>query len=278
MNKHLFKVLLGFALLWTAIGQANAATVDTVLTISPSMHKNIKAVVIKPDDYESSKRFPVIYLLHGANGSYKDWVNNVPTIKELADQYQVLLVCPDGGPYSWYFDSPVNPAFKYETYIGTELVNWVDNHYKTIAERKFRAIAGLSMGGHGAFYIAFKHQDIFGAAGSMSGGLDIRPFPLDWLIRNVLGTYASHPENWEKNTVINMVNLLTPGSLELIMDCGTEDFFYNANLRMHQFLLERKIPHVYIARPGDHGWQYWTMSVQYEMLFFHNYFVDNAKE
>jgi len=90
-----------------------------------------------------------------------------------------------------------------------------------------------------------------------------------------LGSYAEQAENWENYTVINLLNLLTPGSLEIIIDCGTEDFFYEVNKNLHQQLLYRNIPHDYIVRPGAHNWTYWTNAVKYELLFFRNYFDSN---
>lgn len=170
------------------------AEVDTVNTYSASMKKNIKAVVIKPSDYNNEKRFPVVYLLHGFSGNYKDWITKVPAIKDLADQYHLMIVCPDGDFASWYFDSPEMPEMRYETYISSELVKWIDTHYQTISNKKGRAITGLSMGGHGALYLAFKHQDVFSIAGSMSGGVDLRLFPNNWGISKLLGTYAEHPK------------------------------------------------------------------------------------
>lgn len=256
---------------------ASAAIVDTVETYSKSMNKKIKAVVIRPADYDKLSAMPVVYLLHGYSGKYSDWVKGAPAIKELADQYQLMIVCPDGNFSSWYIDSPVDPAWKYETYVGTELIDWVDTHYKTIKNRSGRAITGLSMGGHGAMYLAFKHQDTFGAVGSTSGGVDIRPFPNNWKLAKILGTYAEHPENWEKNTVINMTNLLTPGRLAIIFDCGSEDFFYKVNVNLHELLLLRNIPHDFISRPGAHNMAYWSNAIKYQLLFFHDYFVAQSK-
>lgn len=252
--------------------KAFAASVDTVVNFSRSMNKDIKAVVITPDDYGNKKDFPVVYLLHGYSGNYADWISKVPSIKSAADLYQVILVCPDGGFGSWYFDSPVDPSLRYETYITRELVTWVDAHYRTIKERRGRAITGLSMGGHGALYLALRHQDLFGAAGSMSGGVDIRPFPLNWDLSKCLGSYAQHPENWERNTVTNMLHLLTPNGLALIIDCGSEDFFFKVNEKLHEKLLERNIPHDFISRPGAHNWEYWTGAVEYQLLFMSRFF------
>jgi len=252
-----------------------AAKVDTVETFSAAMNKKIKAVVITPANYGTgtAQAFPVVYLLHGYSGAYADWIRNVPALANYADQYGLIIVCPDGGYGSWYFDSPADPKWKYETYIAEELVNWVDKQYKTIRNRTGRAITGLSMGGHGALYLAFRHPDVFGAAGSISGGVDIRPFPNNWDISVRLGKYAEYPDRWEKNTVINLLHLVTPGSLALIIDCGTADFFFGVNQNLHQKLLERNINHDYITRPGGHTWEYWKGAVNYQILFMHTFFA-----
>src|SRR4249919_882264 len=220
-----------------------AASVDTAVTHSGIMNKDIKCVVIKPSSYDGRKNFPVVYLLHGHSGNYADWVTKVPAIKQYADQDSIIIVCPDGNFNSWYFDAPMDSTMRYETYVSKELVSYIDAHYKTIQDRTGRAITGLSMGGHGAFYLAFRHQDVFGAAGSMSGGVDIRPYPLNWEMSKLLGTYKEHPENWEANTDINLVNLLVPNSLAILFDCGTDDFFYKVNVALHEKLLYHGIPH-----------------------------------
>lgn len=248
------------------------AKVDTVLTRSHVMQKEIKAVVITPESYEEDTEFPVLYLLHGYSGHYAGWVQGAPHIKDLSDRYGMIIVCPDGAYGSWYFDSPADPSFLYETYVSKELVEWMDVNYKTIRKREGRAVTGLSMGGHGGLYLAFRNQDVFGAAGSMSGGVDIRPFPNNWDIAERLGKQSEYPDRWEENTVIGLLHLLTPGSLRIIIDCGTEDFFYEVNERLHRELLYRNIPHDYISRPGAHNWEYWSNAVKYQALFFHEYF------
>ena len=269
MKKILFtSTILFFCISFTI----SAARVDTVLTYSPGMKKSIKAVVVTPDSYDNSRRFPVFYLLHGYSGNSKSWVNDMSSTISLADRHQFVIVCPDGGFSSWFFDSPADSAQRYETYISKELINWVDKNYKTIAGREGRAISGLSMGGHGGLYLGFRHQDVFGACGSMSGGVDIRPFPNNWDISKRLGKQSEHPENWEKNSVINQLYLLTPNSIKIILDCGTEDFFYDVNIRLHNELKYRNIPHDFISRPGGHDREYWENAVKYQALFFAEYF------
>lgn len=251
---------------------ANAAITDTVITYSASMKKDIKAVVIKPTTYSKNKTYPVVYLLHGYGGNYADWVKGVKDLTGYADLYDMLIVCPDGNVSSWYFDSPVDSEWKYETYVSGELVSWVDEHYSTIKKNTGRAITGLSMGGHGALFLAFRHQDVFGAAGSMSGGVDLRPFPLNWDLAKRLGTYSTNPKNWEDYSVINQTHLLTNNSLTLLIDCGTSDFFYVVNKNLHEKLRERNIAHDFISRPGGHTWDYWNNAISYQLLFMNKYF------
>lgn len=256
-----------------------ASRVDTLVVHSASMGKDIKNVVITPDSYsKKGKGYSVVYLLHGAGGDHKDWLKKAPNIKSYADLYNVIIVCPDGYKTSWYFDSPIDATMQYETYISKELVSKIDASYNTRATNNNRAISGLSMGGHGALYIAFRHTDIWGVAGSMSGGVDIRPFPLRWDISERLGPYAENPGNWENNTVINLVHLLDGKNLKFLFDCGVDDFFYDANKRLHEKLVERNIPHDYIERPGGHTNAYWKNSIKYHMLFFYNFFESNSNE
>lgn len=253
-----------------------ASKVDTLTIVSKSMNKEIKNIVVTPDSYASNDNpLPVFYVLHGAGGGHYSWLKFYPEIIDYADKYNVILVFPDGDKFSWYFDSPIDSSFRYETYISVELIDSIDKGYNTIDHKNGRAITGLSMGGHGAFYLAFKHTDIWGAAGSISGGLDIRPFPAGWKISERLGTYSEYPENWEQNTIINMTHLIEKQSLQLIFDCGIDDFFYDANKRMHEKLVRQKIPHDYIERPGSHTLDYFKNSIKYHFLFFNDYFQSN---
>ena len=273
---HTFCVTIAVLLLVALVTvPAFSAKTDTVETYSNAMRKTIKAVVITPDNYKVSKPLPVVYLLHGYSGNYSDWSIRAKGVHKLADLHEIIIVCPDGGFGSWYWDSPLDSTSRYETYIARELVEWVDGRYATIKSPKGRAITGLSMGGHGALFLAFRHQDIFGAAGSMSGGVDIRPFSNNWEITKRLGSYQEFPERWESHTVINLLHLLKRDGLALMIDCGREDFFYEVNEALHRALLYRNIPHEYIIRPGGHNWPYWTNAVQYQMLFFKNFFSLN---
>jgi S-formylglutathione hydrolase FrmB len=252
---------------------AEAATVDTIFIYSNAMHKGFKCVVIIPDvKQRRNLPLPVVYLLHGWSGDFSNWIKKVPAIKEYADRYQILIVCPDGGYSSWYFDSPVDSTMKYETYIGAEVPAYIDAHYQTIKSRTARAITGLSMGGHGALFLAFRHANFFGACGSMSGGMDMYSSRNKFDIMKRLGDTIQHADNWKNYSVIWVVENRPSDSLAIIFDCGLDDPFYPDNKKLHEKMLKLKITHDYIDRPGNHNWNYWANSLEYQLLFFRKYF------
>ena len=264
---HIFALLLAILLIPQALGAAN---LDIIKVRSESMNKDIDVSVVLPDNY-GARRLPTVYLLHGFGDTNLVGYLGRTNIRQLADQLGIIVVIPDGDT-SWYFDSPVDPTYRYETFVASELVNYIDKNYLTLARRERRAVTGLSMGGHGALYLAIRHQDTFGAAGSMSGGVDFRPFPDNWNIKLRLGEYKSHKENWEKNTVIAQLPLLKDGTLQLIIDCGTEDFFFQVNTQLHEALAKQGIHHEFTTRQGSHSWDYWRRSIRDHMLFFSDYF------
>ena len=131
------------------------------------------------------------------------------------------------------------------------------------------------MGGHGGLWLGINHPDVFGACGSMSGGVDIRPFPNNWDMKKWLGTYKENPKVWDEHTVINQLDKIEPNTLSIIIDCGTEDFFYQVNENLHKEMLYRNIKHDYIIRPGAHNGQYWENAVDYQLQFFSKFFGNN---
>lgn len=265
-------LLLPITLLLCIVGLC-AQQVDTV-TIHSKMGHDLKNVVILPKSYaEGNTRYPVVYLLHGCGGNYASWITIKPELPQLASQYNLIIVCPDGLINSWYWNSPLNKDMQFEDYISDEVIRYTDSHYRTIADRSARAISGLSMGGHGAMWNAIRHRNVFGAAGSISGGLDIRPFPTNWKMQNQLGEFAANKKRWDEHTVINLIPSLKDGDLAIIIDCGVDDFFLEVNRRAHQSLLDHNIKHDYIERPGAHNNAYWNNSIDYQLLFFHKFFA-----
>lgn len=263
MIKHFFLLLFISAIVSPLFGQ-----VDTVLVHSPSMNKDIKNVIVIPKNYDKNKKYPVIYLLHGHGGNHATWITRTrPDLLDEVTRLGVIAVCPDA-ENSWYVDSPVDPSYKYETYVTKELIPFVDKKYSTVASPKGRAVTGFSMGGYGGLWLGINHPDLFGACGSMSGGTDILPYSQRWNLNKRFGSYKEHPEVFEKFNLMDQVHLIEPGMIKIIIDCGVDDYFYAINEKFHEKLVYMQVEHDYITRPGKHTHAYWNNASDYQFLFF----------
>jgi len=284
-----FKKILFVALLFIS-ALSFSATVDTLKIESAAMSKTYKAAVVLPKSYAKSKNaLPVMYLLHGAYGHFDNWLKNTPNknlVKNLADQYNIIVVMPEGETFSFYLDSPVNKESQFETFITQEVIQKIDKTYRTIANKNGRFITGLSMGGHGALYLSAKHPDLFCAAGSMSGAVDMSVMltrdsnaapQVIKLMEPVLGDKSNDAKTYEQYAVMNMIDKLKSNKLPLIIDCGVDDFLIESNKELHRRLVYNKVEHDYIERPGAHTWSYWENSLPYHVLFFNDILLKNQQ-
>jgi S-formylglutathione hydrolase FrmB len=267
-----------------------AATVDSIDVPSAAMKKTYKAAVVLPNSYTKNKAaYPVLYLLHGGGGHFRDWLNLTPdkmTVKNLADQYHLIIVMPEGETFSWYLDSPVDKGSQFETYITKEVIEKIDNAYRTVKSNKGRVITGLSMGGHGALYLSTRHPELYCAAGSMSGALDLNvdnwKIPTDFAQRiksgwvSLLGSDTTSAGPYFKNAVVNMAEKMKSNNLRLIIDCGVDDFLIETNCELHRRLVYNKTPHDYTERPGGHSWEYWQNALPYHVHFFLQVLKENG--
>ncbi|MGM9804486.1 MAG: alpha/beta hydrolase [Muribaculaceae bacterium] len=253
---------------------AQNAQVKVVEVKASKMTAPVKCTIIVPEEYADAEcqeaQYPVLYLLHGHGGDNNIWFEKKPDLPDMASQYSTIIVCPDGRN-SWYWDSPIDPQSQFETFVVKDLVDYIDNNYRTIPEAGMRAITGLSMGGHGALFLALRHPDVFGSCGSMSGGVDIRPFPDSWGMKTKLGEYATNQSVWDSHTVITMIPALQT-TQNIVFECGVDDFFIEVNRALHQAMVQAKIKHDYTERPGNHSWAYWCNALDYQMLFFSKIF------
>ncbi|MBN3583395.1 esterase family protein [Algoriphagus aestuarii] len=275
-----------FLLLFLLPSFASAqAKVDTVEIYSPAMKKNLKAAVTTPSSYSASTtRYPVLYLLHGGSGAFDDWHKKVTEpglVGKLAEEYNLIIVTPGVGPASYYFDSPLMDSVRYETFITKELIPEIDKTFKTLAKKESRAITGLSMGGHGAITLSAKHPELFIAAGSMSGVMNIDTRM--WLVpedfqslrssqqKEMLGEDLIYDAPFSTYTAVGLIDKIKENGIALTLDIGVDDFLIKTNRQMHELLLVNKIDHDYTERPGAHTWNYWTESLPYHLLFFSKY-------
>ncbi|MDB5246138.1 MAG: esterase [Segetibacter sp.] len=267
-----------------------AATVDSIDVASTAMNKTYKAAVVLPASYAKSKTaYPVLYLLHGGYGHFRDWLTSTPDkmlVKNLADQFNLIIVMPEGETFGWYLNSPLDKTSQFETYITKEVIDKIDNTYRTVASKKGRVITGLSMGGHGSLYLSTRHPDLFSAAGSMSGALDLSSS--NWKIQpdfaksikdrfeKILGRDTTTTTVFFDNSVVNMADKMKVNNLPLIIDCGVDDFLIEPNRELHRRLVYNHTPHDYTEHPGAHTWDYWENSLPFHVLFFSKILKSNG--
>ena len=275
------KIKLGciFLFLFLHCLAVHAAKIDSLEISSAAMHKTYKAVVVLPVSYAKSKAaYPVLYLLHGGFGHYGDWLVKTPDaalLQRLADQFNLIIVLPEGEVFSYYIDSPVKKDSQFESYIVNDVITKIDQTYRTNHNSNARVISGLSMGGYGALYLSARHPNLFCAAGSMSGALnpdmkgwELPPEPTS-NIKNAFGDIIGPIESvdYSPYSIIDMADVIKKNKTQLIIDCGVDDFLIEVNRELHRRLLFNQTSHDYSERPGGHSWDYWQNSLPYHVLF-----------
>jgi S-formylglutathione hydrolase FrmB len=222
-------------------------------------------LLFKPKNYNSAKEYPLLFMLHGHGGDYKQW-SEIADLDHYANKYNFIIVCPDGDSDSWYVDSPIDSAVKFESYFFNNLVPEIFESYNIDKQNIF--ITGLSMGGYGAINLFLNHPDFFKSAGSTSGILDLLPFPNNWGIKNVLGEQETRRDNWIKHSAIYNLDKIKSLNKKFIVDCGTEDFAYDVNRRFRDSCSIKGIQLNFIQTSGDHSYYYWNNSIVRHLEFF----------
>lgn len=261
------------------------------LVFSESMQKDLPVLVFLPESYkQSTKSFPVVYFLHGVNNEpiSEEGLRNLfgPKLKisKLADDYQVIIVTPIVGK-TFYLDAPEKPDNKYATYVGKELPQFIDEHYRSIPSREGRFLAGFSMGGYGAISLLCRYSDDFSIAASRGGALDLAfaIHDLDWdgvgdRMEVLLGDYWTHQENYHLNSCMNLINHIRDRKdIGVIIEVGSDDFLYKTNSRFEDRLKELNIAHIYAEYPGGHHFDRNVMSSLLEHIAYYREILANIE-
>ncbi len=226
-------------------------SVSTTVTMwSRALGRETTYTVIMPAERQPDTRYPVLYLLHGAYGSYRDWPEKTALLDYAAGR-PLLIVCPDGGEFGWYVDSP--PNNNYETFLTQELIADVEARFPALPKREARGICGLSMGGHGALSLAAKHPELFCSASAMSGILCLTNHPGKWHLDDRFGPLNEQNDaRWRAHSVADLVDRFTTAGIALYFDVGTSDATGAVadNRLVHERLANRGIAHTYAEFEG----------------------------
>ncbi len=235
---------------------------------SAALSRAMKYRVLVPQDYDASpRRYPVLYLLHGLTGDYKDWTSRT-NIAEYTRTLPLIVVMPDG-ENQWYTNAADGSA-RFEDYIVTDLAADVVQKFRTVNSRYGRAVAGLSMGGYGALKLALKRPAQYAVAGSFSGAFGVTAEGrYDRMIASVkapsLASIFGTPdsETRKQNDVLALAAALKPtGAPYIYIDCGTADSLLSENREVIAALHKTGTPYEYHEVAGAHSWDYWDRRIR----------------
>lgn len=245
--------------------RAGAPTVQDGSFHSAALGRTMKYRVLLPAGYNTStRRYPVLYLLHGLYGDYTNW-DTLTHLEQDAGGYSFLIAMPDAGN-SWYGNSLAAPADRYEDAIFGDFIAEIDAKFRTIHSGHARAIAGLSMGGYGAIKFALKHPQAFVFAGSLSGALDAARDLAERIAEyhdGLVGIYG--PPGSPQRKASDVFSLVAEADATkvpyLFLACGADDQFLGPNREFAAQLSARHIRYEYRENPGGHGWAYWDRNL-----------------
>ena len=247
------------------------------------------AIYLPPDYDRSERSYPVLYLLHGGGDDQTGWVQ-FGEVLHIADEAitsgeatPMVIVMPDAsGEQRGYFNS-LNGEWRYEDFFFEEFIPFIEQTYRIKGEKRYRAVAGLSMGGGGSFMYALHRPDMFSSAAPLSastGPLSLEDFKerLNRSDQDVSVPDSVVEAYYDRHSALALVEAMPDSAKEDVrwyIDCGDDDFLYEGNALIHIAMRKREIPHEYRVRDGGHTWTYWREALPDVLAFvsqaFHQY-------
>lgn len=260
---------------------------DNLTMTSKILKMDRKYAIYLPPDYETSQRsYPVLYLLHGAGDDQTGWVQfgEVLTIADEAIKSSLatamIIVMPDANTGKRGYVNDVKGEWRYEDFFFQEFMPFIEKTYRIKSEKRYRAIAGLSMGGEGTFIYALHHPELFSTACPLSaatGPKSVEELKNYRLWQGVEGiTDAEKEAYFRKYSVLTLIDSMPDDQKKAVrwyIDCGDDDFLYEGNCLVHIAMRKKEIPHEFRIRDGVHSWTYWRAALpkvmEYVSMTFH---------
>jgi enterochelin esterase-like enzyme len=272
----------------TNLAAQSGKVMDNLTLQSKILGMERKYAIYLPADYETSSRtYPVLYLLHGGGDDQTGWVQfgEVLNITDKAvkegSATPMIIVMPDANTTRRGYSNNATGTWLYEDFFFKELMPFVEKKYRIKTEKRFRAIAGLSMGGDGSFTYALHHPELFSSACPLSAGTG--PLTIEMAKTNVkradsTATDAQIEAFYNRQSVLQLINNMPEDQKKAVrwyIDCGDDDFLYEGNSLVHIAMRKKEIPHEFRARDGGHTWTYWRQALPEVLAFvsqaFHQY-------
>lgn len=226
---------------------------------SASLEREVTYRIIFPTAMPNRQKLPVVYLLHGGGGDYREWSND-SDVAFFAEK-GLILVMPEGES-SYYTNSVDRPRDRFEDYIVKDLIADVEARFP--ADRSLRAITGISMGGFGAIKLALKHPALYDFFGAMSPAIDVpsRPFSIKRISQyrhhaSIFGVWGSKTRR--ENDPFVLVQNADPDKVPFMyVTCGEQEGLLPSNRRYAALLAQRKFHFEFHSGPGGHDWNQWN--------------------
>lgn len=281
--KKLF-LLFSLIMLVPVLNAQQGKVYDNLTMKSEILDMERKYAVYLPPDYETSERsYPILYLLHGATDDQTGWIQFGEVLR-ITDEAiangtatAMVIVMPDADTKKMgYFNDP-GGEWSYEDFFFEEFLPFIEKTYRIRTDKRYRAIAGLSMGGGGTFMYALHHPELFSSACPLSAYCgpitmeDMEEMDGRWEWTETRAKTKKQKEAYfNQHSVLALVNNMPAEELKSVrwyIDCGDDDFLYEGNSLVHIAMRNNEIPHEFRIRDGNHGWTYWRESLP-EVLSF----------
>jgi enterochelin esterase-like enzyme len=272
---------------------AQSGRVYDNLTMESSILGGKRAyAVYLPPDYETSQRsYPVLYLLHGKGDDQTGWVQ-FGEVQHIADAAindgsatPMVIVMPDANAGRRGYANDIRGKWNYEDFFFREFIPYVEKTYRIKGEKRYRAVAGLSMGGNGTFLYGLHHPEMFSSACPLSAVTrPIEPGDTKASLsmfsdadttgltdEQVDAYFKSHSILW----IIGHTSDADKKAVRWYIDCGDDDYLSEGNCLVHIAMIKAGIPHEFRVRDGRHTWPYWRSALPEVLRFvsdaFHQY-------
>ena len=283
-------LIIGTLIITSMISNGQTGKVMDNLTMkSKILNMDRKYAVYLPPDYETSLRsYPVLYLLHGYGDDQTGWVQ-FGEVLHIADEAinsgkatPMIIIMPDANTTKIGYVNSIKGDWQYEDFFFQEFMPYVEKTYRIKGEKRFRAIAGLSMGGEGTFIYTLHHPELFSSACPLSAATgpksieDMKNYRL-WTAGDNIPD-ADKEAYFKKYSVLSLINNMPDDQKKAVrwyIDCGDDDFLYEGNSLVHIAMRQKEIPHEFRMRDGGHTWTYWRTALptvlEFVSMSFHQF-------
>jgi S-formylglutathione hydrolase FrmB len=253
---------------------------DNLTMTSAILKSERKFAIYLPPDYETSQRsYPVLYLLHGAGDDQTGWIQFGEVLR-ITDQAikdgtatPMIIVMPDANTGRRGYYNDIAGKWRYEDFFFEELMPYVEQQYRIKSKKRYRAVAGLSMGGGGSFMYALHRPDLFSSACPLSayiGPLTVEDLQKQLARQNEDYAGERLQPYFERHNALSLIEKLPVEDIKSVrwfIDCGDDDFLYEGNSLVHIAMRKKEIPHEFRIRDGRHSWTYWRESLPVVLRF-----------